>query len=130
MDPTTISAVQFNINRGPSDFDIRNAFSMGLTYEVPVHGNNALANAMLRGWSIESVVQARSAPPVNVYYGDFSELSNGFQTNPRPDIVAGQPFYLYGPQYPGGKAFNPSCIHVSSLVPTGCNPLVTSLLSR
>ncbi len=26
----------------------------------------------------------------------------------RPDIVRGQPFYLYGSQYPGGKAFNPA----------------------
>ena len=27
-------------------------------------------------------------------------------TNVRPDIVPGKPFYLHGPQYPGGKAFN------------------------
>jgi hypothetical protein len=26
----------------------------------------------------------------------------------RPDVVPGQPFYLYGWQYPGGKAFNPA----------------------
>ena len=30
-----LSALNSNVNRGPSDFDIRNAFSTGLTYDVP-----------------------------------------------------------------------------------------------
>ena len=118
-----ISALNSNINRGSSDFDIRNAFSMGLTYEMPVHASNALANAVLRGWSIQSVVQARSAPPVDIYY-EFGQLANGFGTNPRPDVIAGQPFYLYGSQYPGGKAFNPSAFTSPPLVPAGCNPVI------
>ena len=71
-------------------------------------------HAILRGWSTENIIQARSAPPVDVYYSGFAQLSNGFYTNVRPDVVAGQPFYLYGPQYPGGKAFNSGGIHVSS----------------
>jgi hypothetical protein len=129
-----VSALNSNINRGASDFDIRNAFSMGLTYEVPVHGSNALADAMLRGWSIESVVQTRSAPPVDVYYGGFFGLASDFQTDPRPDIVAGQPFYLYGsqcaatfqvPVCPGGKGFNPAAFTSPPLFPAGCNPLTT-----
>jgi len=101
-----VSELNSNINRGPSDFDIRNAFSMAFTYDVPFHGGNTLANAMLGRWSIETVVQTRSAPPVDAYYGNFGLLSNSFFTNARPDVVAGQPFYLYGPMYPGGKAFN------------------------
>jgi hypothetical protein len=28
--------------------------------------------------------------------------------NQRPNVVAGQPLYLYGSQYPGGKRFNPA----------------------
>jgi hypothetical protein len=105
-----------SINRGSSDFDIRHAFSIGLTYDVPVHGSNTIANALLRGWSIENVVQARSAPPVDVNYQNFG-LSNGFQTNTRPDVIAGQPFYLYGPQFPGGKAFNPGAFTPPALDP-------------
>ncbi len=118
-----VSALNSNVNRGPSDFDIRHAFSMGLTYAVPVHGSNTLAKAMLRGWSIDNVVQARSAPPVDVNYAGL-QLANGFQTSGRPDIVAGQPFYVYGPQYPGGKAFNAGAFTPPPLVPTGCDPLV------
>jgi hypothetical protein len=118
-----ISALNSSVNRGPSDFDIRHAFSMGLTYDVPFHGSNTLANVMLRGWSVDNIVQARSAPPVDVNYVNFG-LSNGVQTNARPDVIAGQPFYLYGSQYPGGKAFNPNAFTAPPLVPAGCNPAV------
>jgi hypothetical protein len=96
-----------NANRGPSDFDIRNAFSAGLTYDVPAPKVNAFVNAILHGWSLQSVVQARTAPPVNINYSSFGQLSDGFVTSVRPNAVPGQPFYLYGRQYPGGKALNP-----------------------
>jgi hypothetical protein len=103
-----LSGFNPNINRGASSFDMRNAFSWALTYDLPATKGNALTNAILHGWSTENIVQARSAPPVDIYYSGFGLLSNGFTTDTRPDIVPNQPFYLYGPQYPGGKAFNPS----------------------
>jgi len=111
-----------NSNRGPSDFDTRNAFSTGLTYEVPAPKSNALANTILRGWSTENIIQARSAPPVDVFYFVLSGLPNGFVPNVRPDVVTGQPFYLYGPQYPGGKAFNPAAFMSPPTTPAGCVP--------
>jgi hypothetical protein len=98
---------------------------MALTYDVPAPIGNALAKAILRGWSTENIIQARSAPPVDVFYGFiFSQLSNGFSTNPRPDVIADMPFYLYGPQYPGGKALNPNAFTLPPLTPSGCVPLV------
>ncbi len=123
------SVLNSNINRGSSDFDIRHAFSMGLTYDVPVHGNNTLANATLRGWSVDNVIQARSGPPVDVYY-QLYQLANGFDTNPRPNAVAGQPFYLYGPMYPGGKAFNPGAFTLPPLDPVTGLPLTQGDLPR
>jgi Carboxypeptidase regulatory-like domain/TonB dependent receptor len=129
-DPSNlVSELNSNINRGASDFDIRNAFSMGLTYDVPLHSGDDLTNAVLRGWSIDNVVQARSAPPVDVYY-TYLGLANGFLTNPRPDIVAGQAFYLYGPQYPGGKAFNPGAFAPPALDPATGYPLSQGDLPR
>ena len=119
-----------NLTRGPSDFDIRDAFSTGLTYDVPAPKGNAFANAILRRWSTENIIQARSAPPVDVYYGDLGELSNGFLTNSRPDVVAGQPFYLHGPQYPGGKAFNPAAFTSPPLDPATGLPVSQGNLPR
>jgi hypothetical protein len=125
-----LSGLNANSNRGRSDFDSRNAFSTGLTYEIPAPKGNAFATAILRGWSTENIIQARSAPPVDVYYGDFGELSNGFFTNSRPDVVTGQPFYLYGPQYPGGKAFNPAAFTSPPLDPTTGLPISQGNLPR
>jgi hypothetical protein len=117
-------ALNSNVNRGSSDFDVRNAVSMALTYDIPAPKTYAFARAILRGWSTENIIQARSAPPVDVFYGAllFGQLSNGFLTNVRPDVVTGQPFYLYGPQYPGGRAFNPAAFTFPPLAPTGCVP--------
>jgi len=102
------SVVNPNENRGPSDFDVRNAFSMGVTYDLPTPKGHAFTNAILGGWSTENVIQARSALPVNVYDFLIFNLSTGTPAFVRPDVVPGQPFYLFGSQYPGGKAFNPA----------------------
>jgi Carboxypeptidase regulatory-like domain/TonB dependent receptor len=107
-------------NRGPSDFDIRNAFSAGLTYDVPAPKVNAFANAILSGWSTENFIMARSAPPVDITDELFEEFESGFAADTRPDLVPGQPLYLFGSQClqapplgfgqpcPGGKGFNPN----------------------
>jgi hypothetical protein len=77
---------------------------------MPAPRIDVLANAVLSGWSFDNMIQARSAPPVDVfdYNFYFSSFANGVHAEVRPDFVAGQPYYLYGSQYPGEKAFNPS----------------------
>ncbi len=99
-----VPTINAKANRGASDFDIRNAFSAGVTYEVPSPKINGLTNAILRGWSLQSIVVARSGPPVNV--DDASVSFTNVTVDIRPDVVPGIPIYLYGSQYPGGKAIN------------------------
>jgi outer membrane receptor protein involved in Fe transport len=105
-------------NRGPSDFDIRHGFSAGLTYDIPAPSANAVAKDILGGWSTENFILARSAVPVNVQDIAFSEINGAFAAI-RPDVVPGQPLYLYGPQYPGHKALNPAAFMSP---PTGTSP--------
>ena len=95
-------------NRGPSDFDIRHAFTAALTYDMPAPKTNRFGRLLLGGWSVESLIQARSAPPVDISDGNFSQFDSGFFADIRPDLVPGQALYLRGPEYPGGKAFNPA----------------------
>ena len=57
-----------NQKRGPSDLDIRNSFSAGVTYDIPTPKINAFTNAILRGWSAENFIRARSASPVGISY--------------------------------------------------------------
>src|SRR5437879_4955645 len=94
-------------DRGPSDFDLRHTFSAALAYDLPAIKRNAFTKALLGGWSTENIVLARSAPPVGIIDARFFRLSS-FNALVRPDLVSGQPLYLFGSQYPGGKAFNPA----------------------
>jgi hypothetical protein len=90
-----VPGLSSDLNRGPSDFDIRNAFSAAVTYDIPAPRVNAVTNAIIRGWSLQNIIQARSAPPVEV-----SDQNFGFPNalaDLRPDVVPGQPLYLLGP---------------------------------
>ena len=101
--PSAISA-----NRASSDFDIRNAFSAGITYDIPAPKASRLLDALFRGWSLENIVQIRTAPSVDTSDVLLGEFDSGVIGDTRPDFVPGVSLYLYGSQYPGGKAFNPA----------------------
>ena len=109
-----------NVNRGPSDFDIRHAASAGITFDIPAPRDNAVTKAILQGWSLENIIQARSAAPLDVYYTYATSFSNGFYTDVRPDLVRGQSLYLYGSEYPGRKAINAEAFTSPPLSPSGC----------
>src|SRR5581483_196460 len=61
-------------------------------------------HAVLGGWSLDSFVLARSAPPVDLVGASFSAA--GVRLDARPNVNPGVPFELHGSQYPGGKIFN------------------------
>jgi hypothetical protein len=116
-------------NRGPSDFDIRNAASAALTYDIPAAGGNRLAQIFSQGWSTQNTFQVRSATPVDVYY-PFVYLIGTSLVTVRPDVVPGQPFYLNAAQCPsvlftpcpGGKGFNPAAFTPPPIDPTTGEP--------
>jgi WD40-like Beta Propeller Repeat len=60
---TPASIANPNIDRGNSDFDIRHSFSAGITYDLPSPESNKIAHAALGGWSVDSFIFARTAPP-------------------------------------------------------------------
>ena len=101
---TPVSLSNPNIDRGSSDFDIRHAFTTGLTYDLPSPGSERFARTVLGGWSLDGFVMARSAPPVNVTGTQFTAV--GVILLPRPNLNAGVPLELYGSGYPGSKVFN------------------------
>jgi hypothetical protein len=102
-----------NIDRGDSDFDIRNAFSAGVTYDIPAPWSDKIVKTILGGWSLDSFILARSAPPVDVVGAIFS--GNGVSFYPRPNLT-GAPLELFGSGYPGGKIFSKAAF---AAAPTG-----------
>jgi hypothetical protein len=103
--PNTVAMIANpRIDRGNSDFDIRHSFAAGATYDLPFPRSQKVAYAILGGWSLDSFVLARSAPPVNIVGATFFTAGTIF--SPRPNVNPGVALELFGPQYPGGKIFN------------------------
>jgi hypothetical protein len=94
-----------------------------MTYLIPGLSRHALLRAITRGWSSQNILEAHSALPVNVLIPFFQSIGDR-AINIRPDLVPGVPLYLYGSQYPGGKAFNAAAFTAPPTV-NGCNPQVT-----
>jgi hypothetical protein len=82
--------------RGSSDFDVRHGLNGSISAALP-SPHSGFAHILLRDWTANSIFFARSALPTDLVlnYPAF-----------RPDVVPGQPLYLYGSGFPGGKSFN------------------------
>jgi hypothetical protein len=96
-----------SIDRGNSDFDVRHSMSGALTYDLPQPGHGAM-RAILGGWSVQDLIFARSAFPVDLQPFNDYYFIGPYPYVARPNVVPGVPFYLYSNQYPGGKVFNPA----------------------
>lgn len=101
-----------NVDRGNSDFDIRQSFTAGVTYTLPTPGWNSVTHAAFDGWSLDCIVLARSAPPVNII-GGYS-FTAGTVLQFRPNVNPGVPLETFGSQYPGEKVFNSAAFSAPS----------------
>jgi hypothetical protein len=94
------------LERASSDFDIRHNFQVAATYDVPGEYSNPVLSVILKGWAVDARVTARSALPVDVIGSGGIDPVTGQQLLFHPNLVAGQPLYLYGSAYPGGRIIN------------------------
>jgi hypothetical protein len=91
-----------DIDRGSSDFDIRHSLNGSAIAALPAP-HSGIGAVLFRNWSANSIFFARSALPTDLLASNPSIL-NFYSA--RPNLVPGQPLYLYGPGYPGGKSYN------------------------
>jgi hypothetical protein len=99
------------LTRGNSDFDLRNNFSTGVSWELPtINAASAakLSSALLNGWGVDLRLTARTAFPVTLQGAFLTDASTGSSYYGNLDLVPGQPIYLHGSQYPGSRSINPS----------------------
>lgn len=92
--------------RGPADFDIRHNFQAAVTYDIPGRYNNALLRAALQRWSVDTRVSLRSAMPVDIIGVSGVDPTLGVSLSYQPNLVAGQPLYIYDSSLPGGRRIN------------------------
>jgi hypothetical protein len=100
----SLAGYEPELDRGPSDFDVRHSFSAAITYDIPGLVKNGFGKTLLRNWTIESIVSARTAAPLEIF---SSRDSNFGPFNLRPDLVAGASLYVSDPTAPGGRRLNP-----------------------
>ncbi len=96
-----------SLDRASSDYDIRQTFSGAISYSIPAPGHG-ISKAIFGNWSTDSIVYARSAPPVNVVTGldPFSGYLSGTTSVQRPNLVPGMPLWIANPNVAGGKEIN------------------------
>jgi len=105
IDETSTNFQSNDILRGNSDYDIRHNFQAALTYDIPWNVGGALIRSALAHWSLDGRLTARSALPVDIE-GNTVVAPDGSTQFLRANLVPGQPLYLYGSEYPGGKIIN------------------------
>jgi hypothetical protein len=101
------SSSELPSQRGNSDFDVRNNLQGGISWDLPASASARLTNILLSGWGLDARLSVRSAFPVTLVGNELIDPATGNLTPGELNLVAGQPTYLYGSQYPGGKAINP-----------------------
>ena len=102
---STFSALP--LTRGNSDFDVRNNFSGGASWDLPGVTRKTWITALINGWGIDGRLSARSGFPITINGNYITDTATGSQYYGNVDLVPGEQIYLYGSQYPGRRAVNP-----------------------
>lgn len=106
LDDTTSAFHPLEQLYADSDNDIRHNFQLSLTYNVPGTYSNRVVGAVLRDWSVAARITSRSSSPVDVLGAETYLHGSGQEIYYQPDRVPGEPLYLYGSNYPGGRVIN------------------------
>lgn len=70
---------------GPADFDVRHRFVGSMIWKIPfVKNTNGLTKALLNGWSVTGILNARTGTPFTIFDGTNANLSS-------PRLVANGP---------------------------------------
>ncbi len=104
-----LSGYDVELDRGPSDFDVRHSVSASVSYDIPSFIRDGIGGALLKNWSLNAIFNARTAVPVEIYSSRFSEFG---ASNLRPDLVEGEPLYLSDAGAPGGWRINPAAFAI------------------
>ena len=106
IDTGTSNFQLYELERASSDFDIRHNFQAALIYDIPGSYSNPVLSGLLRNWGMDTRISVRSGSPVDIIGTSALDPLTNTYLNYHPDIVPGQPLYLYSSQYPGGRILN------------------------
>ena len=115
-----VSLLKPTTDRGPSDFDIRHAFTGSIIYNFPAPSISKVPRAILSNWSANTIFFAHSATPVNVIAGtDVLGAGALAQFTARPDLIIGVPLYINDPAVAGGRRINAAAFKIPTTARQG-----------
>jgi hypothetical protein len=94
------------LTRGDSDFDLRDNFVGGVSWELPTINSGKRGGLLANGWGIDGRFSARTAYPITLQGNFITDPATGSGYYGNVNLIANEPVYLYGHQYPGGRAVN------------------------
>lgn len=106
IDDATSNFTVYQLRRSVSDYDIRNNFQVAASYDLPGRYANPAAAYALKHWALDARVSSRSSLPVDVLQAATIDSTSGANIAYHPNLVPNQPLYLYGNQFPAGRAIN------------------------
>jgi hypothetical protein len=112
--------------RGNCDADVRHNFSGAVSADLPATSGAKWVRFLANGWGLDGRLSARTGFPVPLNGPSLINPATGQFENAGLDLVQGQPIYLYGSSFPGGRAVNPNAFGL----PQGCTPFSCDPTSR
>ena len=102
LDNASTNFTIYELERGPSDFDIRNNFQAALSYYIPGHYSTQLGIVCSTNlWSLHDTrISARSALPVDIFSRTTIDSASGQGQHFHPDRDLSQPLATYNPAWP------------------------------
>jgi hypothetical protein len=101
------------LQRGNSDFDVRNNFNAALLYNLPSQYSSLWQRALAGGWSVGMRLAARTAFPVQVQGPTETDNVTGQQYASAVNYNGQNP-YVYKAGIPGGRQFNAGVFSVAT----------------
>jgi hypothetical protein len=103
-------------NRGDSDFDIRQSFHGGFSYNLPAAPGAGWVKELTGGWGLDGIIIAQTGLPIDVTF----RRNIGFGTYAfRSDLVGGVPQWIDNPNVAGGRQINPAALVVPATAVQG-----------
>ena len=114
----------FPLVRGNSDLDVRQNLEAAASWNLPPPPGDRIVKGLLRNWSLDGRLIARTAFPVNLSGNMFFDAVTGTTYYSGVNLVPNRPLYLHGISYPGGRMFNggPNEATPAFLLPDGMEP--------
>ena len=95
-----LNPANFQLDKGPSDFDIRNRWVSSIVYELPfgkgkkfMNGAGKAANAVVGGWQLNTITSWQTGVHRSVVSPNLTGISYVTQ---RADATGVQPFSSFG----------------------------------